>query len=223
MEFREKNDHMELFILIIYLTVFNMLHLIFIRLVQEKKGYSAITSVKEWKEIYANLGIPKQNQAAGYNVKTAYAKYLGPYEEYCLSWKRIEAPRKSRRSRSPAQAPVPEEKKKSVSKRKDDGHVPKILKKEENKETEPKKKQQKEKKDSPRGKNSESNGESKTKGRMSPIDAILDDLPTLPRRTTHRRRVSESSSTSDVQFTNKKDTESKQNRTGIKGWLLQYL
>lgn len=151
------------------------LSMIFCRLVQKRQGSFAISAIKEWKQIYLDLGIPKPNPAAGHNVKTAYQKYLGPYEEYCMSWKHI--PLHPVRGQATATS---KERKKTKQMPKEQGNKPA-----------PEVKKSKDK-DTIKGKASEHTAEGKTRaGRNSPVVSIAP----LPRP---RRRMSESSSASDV-------------------------
>lgn len=128
--------------------------------------------MKEWKQIYLDLSIPKPNPAAGYNVKTAFQKYLGPYEEYCASWKHIHL--------QPVK-PITaiKEKKKTQQSLKDQGCK---------QQTDSSKKA----KELVKGKVSDAGAEGKTRaGRSSPVVSLV----MTPRS---RRRISESSSASDV-------------------------
>ncbi|XP_039259937.2 uncharacterized protein LOC120336341 isoform X1 [Styela clava] len=171
------------------------LHLLY-GLVEQRQGSLSIKSIKDWKQIYLDLGIPKPNPAAGYNVRTAYAKYLGAYEEYCMSWKHLPLPVKKSSNVPGSQNSASKEKKKVTGKIKEEPPE-KVIKKEVDKTSQEKRKIKLKDKDAQKNKSLDSSAEGKTRGRNSPNIVDLKAL-TQQRRTAQRRRASESSSASDV-------------------------
>lgn len=170
-------------------------------LVEQRQGSHSIKSIKEWKQIYLDLGIPKPNPAAGYNVRTAYEKYLGGYEEYCMSWKHLPLPTKKSSKLSGAQTSTPKEKKKTPVKVKEEPQEKTNVKKESDKNSQEKRKMKLKDKDSQKQRSLDSSSvEGKTRGRSSPTITDIKDIKALTqqRRSVQRRRASESSSASDV-------------------------
>lgn len=176
------------------------LYLLF-RLVQKRQGSRAIHAIKEWKQIYLDLGIPKPNPAAGYNVKTAYLKYLGAYEEYCDSWKHVPLhsiqPHVALHPLKTQSTAAGKERKRMKTSPKEQGSKPSY---------EPRKSKIKEK-----VKAVETAVEGKTRsGRNSPITGanVAGALPPH-KRVGQRRRISESSSASDITVSSTKPEKKK--------------